>query len=65
MLNLQIKEYNKEYHKHLLGLNEECTFKTETEEFVGVIMGVDVHGQLVVKKGDSIKNYRVKEISML
>ncbi len=56
---------NKEYHKHLLGLNEECKFITETEEFVGVIMGVDVHGQLMVKKGDSIKNYRVKEISML
>ena len=65
---LKLKQWdmiNKEYHQHLLGLNEECTFKTETEEFVGVIKGVDVHGLLMVKKGDSIINYRVKEISML
>ena len=65
---LKLKQWdmiNKEYHQHLLGLNEECTFKTETEEFVGVIKGVDVHGLLMVKKGDSIINYRVKEISIL
>jgi BirA family biotin operon repressor/biotin-[acetyl-CoA-carboxylase] ligase len=65
---LKLKQWdmiNKEYHQHLLGLNEECAFKTETEEFVGVIKGVDVHGLLMVKKGDSIINYRVKEISML
>ena len=65
---LKLKQWdmiNKEYHQHLLGLNEECTFKTETEEFVGVVKGVDAHGQLMIKKGDSIKNYRVKEISML
>ena len=65
---LKLKQWdmiNKDYHQNLLGLNEEFTFKTETEEFVGVIKGVNVQGQLMVKKGDSIKNYRVKEISML
>jgi BirA family biotin operon repressor/biotin-[acetyl-CoA-carboxylase] ligase len=56
---------NKEYHQNLLGLNEERIFKTQNEEFTGVIKGVDKHGQLMVKRGDIINTYRVKEISML
>jgi BirA family biotin operon repressor/biotin-[acetyl-CoA-carboxylase] ligase len=56
---------NKEYHQNLLGLNQERTFKTQTEEFTGTIKGVDKHGQLMVKRGDTINTYRVKEISML
>lgn len=56
---------NKEYHKHLLGLNKSLPFKTQTNTFTGIIKGVDEHGRLMVEHDGVLNYFLVKEISML
>lgn len=56
---------NKEYHKHLMGLNQPLQFKTSTQKFIGIIKGVDEHGRLMVEHDGALNHYLVKEISML
>ena len=65
---LKLKQWQpifNEYHKHLLGLNKLLTFKTQTEQFEGTILGVNTNGQLQIKRGNEVLNFGVKQISMI
>ena len=53
------------YHQSLLGMGEERKFKASGDEFMGIIMGTDEFGRLLVKKGSETLVFQHKEVQML
>lgn len=65
MKNGAHQELFKHYYQLLRWKGEKHTFRAGGVEFEGMIMGVDLNGNLLVKQGSQIRLFRVKEIEFL
>lgn len=65
---LQLRQFERiksDYHQHLMGIHEICTFKTASEVFDAIVLGVDEDGRLMLRRQNRIERYQVKQISLL
>lgn len=65
---LQLNQFERikaDYHQHLMGIHEICTFKTASEVFDAIILGVDEDGRLMLRRQHKVERYMVKQISLL
>ena len=65
--SISSKELREKYHKILFRKDIPSTFlNTKNEKFMGIIMGVDTEGKLIVEYKDGLqKKYGLKEIKLL
>ena len=67
-LLLQNRQYGKvmrKYHDNLRWRGEQHTFKAAVGEFQGEIIGLNEVGSLVVKVGDRLETFEVKELTFI
>lgn len=53
------------YHEKLYLKGERSSFRDESGEFTGTILGIDNTGKLIVSKEGNFRNYGIKEIKFL
>ena len=63
--NGQKKLLLKLYHEKLHLRNVYASYQDQFGEFSGVILGIDDSGKLIVRKGEKIQHYGIKEIKFL
>ena len=63
--NNGLKELYQNYIGHLYKFGEEHLFKTNEETFTGKIEGIDGDGRLMIKEGDRLRVFSLKEVEFL
>ena len=65
ILEKEFVSLKKMYLSFLFGLNEQRSFKTKSEEFIGRITGVDDSGRLLMESNGKLLSFRNKELEFL